>query len=273
MNENMQSKPQNPIDIDFPAIFKMLFVRSWIIILAFLLVFVGVYFTKEKNKQPMYHATAKMYVTLYSPENATTGGYYSSSSQFVAQQLIALCGQFVNTNLVMEDVMSLLDREDGVSDGVYTSPASGTVYTAGMIKGMVSISSANETEIMMIRVISSNSEDSIAIANAIIRILPGTISNIVKTGYANKIDDAYYSGASNLPSISGAMKYGILAAFLVALVFVVIQLFDTRIRTKEEIERRYNIPVLGDIPNFGSAGRRGERYYHYYGNKKNAEKK
>ena len=180
--------------------------HAWIILLAFLLCFILTYFAVERPKVPVYSATATMYV---SPGSST---YYSSGNQLNAQALINVCNVIVKSNRALTSVMDELDTLDGTADGVFTSAVSGRKYTAAAIKGMVNLSSVNNTEVMAVRVTCRSSADAVTIADAIVDVVPVIIEDTIRSGYAKKVDAASPSGMGNLPSFKKPMIYGLVAA-------------------------------------------------------------
>lgn len=242
--------------IDLKAMALLLLRHAWIIILAFLLCFILTYFAVERPKVPVYSATATMYV---SPGSST---YYSSGNQLNAQALINVCNVIVKSNRALTSVMEELDTLDGTADGVFTSAVSGRKYTAAAIKGMVNLSSVNNTEVMAVRVTCGDETDAIIIADAIVDVVPLVVEDIINSGYAKKVDSAYRSGTGNMPGLTKPAAIGFFAAALVSAIIILISTFDTRIHTKDDITAVYNVPIIGEIPDF--SGKTNERYYARY---------
>ena len=236
--------------IDLKAMALLLLRHAWIILLAFLLCFILTYFAVERPKVPVYSATATMYV---SPGSST---YSSSGNQLNAQALITVGNVIVKSNRALTSVMEELDTLDGTADGVFTSAVSGRKYTAAAIKGMVNLSSVNNTEVMAVRVTCGDETDAITIADAIV------VEDIRNSGYAKQVDSAYRSGTGNMPGLTKPAAIGLVAAALVSGIIILISTFDTRIHTKDDITAVYNVPIIGEIPDF--SGKTNERYYARY---------
>lgn len=249
--------------IDLKATALLLLRHAWIIILAFLLCFILTYFAVERPKTPVYSATATMYVSNLSRDNtSTSSSYYSSGNQVSAQALINTCNVIVKSNNAMNKVMAELDTLDGVEDSVFTSAVSGVSYTASSIKGMINLSSVNSTEVMAVRVTCGDATDAMTIADAIVDVVPTVVEEIINSGYAKKVDSAYFSGQGNVPGLTKPAIVGFVAAIAVCVIIILISTFDTRIHTKDDIIAVYNVPIIGEIPDF--AGKSNERYYARY---------
>ncbi len=63
------------------------------------------------------------------------------------------------------------------------------------------------------------------------------------------------------------LKYGIVAAFLVYLVFFAMFLFDNYIHTEEDIENYLGVKIIGDIPDANAPDKRKKKYTNYSGYK------
>ncbi len=248
--------------IDLKSTALLLLRHAWIIILAFLLCFIMTYFVAERPKTPVYYATATMYVSNLSRDNVSSSTYYSSGNQLSAQALINTCNVIVRSNTAMTKVMEELDTLDGVEDGVFVSAVSGRKYTAAAIKGMINLSSVNSTEVMAVRVTCADSTDAMTIADAIVDVVPLVVEDIIRSGYAKKVDSAYASGMGNIPGLTKPAIVGFIAAVIVSAVVVLISAFDTRIHTKDDVIAVYNVPIIGEIPDF--SGKNNERYYARY---------
>ena len=250
--------------VDLKATALLLLRNIWIILLAFLLCFIITYFTLEMPNTPVYSATALMYVSNISNENSTSS-YYSSGNQINAQALINTCSVIVKSNSAISKIMEELDTIDGTADGVYTSAATGVSYSAGAVKSMINLSSVNSTEVMAVRVSCPASVDAVTIADAIVDVVPVVIEDTIRSGYAKKVDSAYFSGISNTPGLTTPFVIALIAAVAAAAIIILINSLDTRIRGKEDIVSVYNVPVIGEIPDF--TGKTNERYYARYESK------
>ncbi len=241
--------------IDLKKLALLLLRYSWVILLAFLICFIITYFVKT----PEYSATALMYVSNRSDD--TPNSQYSSSNQSNAQALINTCSVIVRSNSALSKIMEELDTIDGVADRVYLSPVTGESYTDARIKKMITLSSVNNTEVMEIKVTCTDVNDAITIANAIVDVVPLVIKDTINSGYATKVDSAYFD-ESSFSALKIPILVGLVAAVLAAGVIILLSMLDTRIHTKEDIVSVYNIPVIGEIPDITE--KNNERYYARY---------
>ena len=87
------------------------------------------------------------------------------------------------------------------------------------------------------------------IVNAVAEIAPQKILDIVQTGAAQVVQYASTPQSPISPNATRNAAIAAAAAFvLAAVVFVLIAILDTRIRTSEDLSETFGITVLGSIP-------------------------
>ncbi len=123
----------------------------------------------------------------------------------------------------------------------------GVDYTWGQISGMMSASIVEETELIEVRVTATNAEDAYKIVSSIAELAPNKLVG-ESTGSVTIIVDPEMPKAPNNKNflrnvIIGGFVGGIIAA---AIVFL-ITFFDTKVRRSEDVAKRYNISILGEI--------------------------
>ena len=64
----------------------------------------------------------------------------------------------------------------------------------------------------------------------------------------------------------------LLGAFLMIAYLAIRELLDTRVRSEQELEEKFGIPIIGTIPNFDSAGSKGGYNYGYRKSQKKGSK-
>ena len=123
----------------------------------------------------------------------------------------------------------------------------GEKYTWSQISGMLSLSAVNETELMRISVMANSAADSLVIADCVMDLAPVKLEQIFGNGTVKVVDGAAYAGVVGKGTTGAAVKGGILGAFIAVAAIVVIGLFDTKVRKSEDVSKRYNVSILGEI--------------------------
>ena len=104
---------------------------------------------------------------------------------------------------------------------------------------------------------STNNRIAREIANAVAQVAPGVIADIVEGSSTKVIDYAVVPTARYYPSfrsntLVGCCIGGALAAAVLALRFMM----DTSVKSEEDLEEMFQLPVLGSIPSFDGKRRK-----------------
>lgn len=182
---------------------------------------------------PKYTASVQLHV--YSNSNNRIGSSSSiSSGDYDASQ------KLVNTYLVV--VKSNTFREK-VADKL------GGDITANQIKKMVSCAQIEDTLAFQVNVTSTSPQQSMDIANAIAESCPEEIVRILKVGGVEVIDYATLPTSPSSPDLKKNLLVGFVVSFFAAFIFFYIkELFDTSIHNQKDLEKEFDIPILGTVP-------------------------
>lgn len=183
--------------------------------------------------EPKYTATIKMHVYSNS-DNRIASNSTITSSEFEASQ------RLVNTYLVVVGSDTFTQKVADKMDNV---------VTADEIRSMMSCSQIEDTVAFRVSVTSTNPQLAMEIANEIANTCPEEIVRILKVGGVEVIDYATEPKSPSSPNLKKNVLIGLLASFAVSFVFFFIkELFDTSITDEKDLEREFDIPILGTIP-------------------------
>ena len=154
-----------------------------------------------------------------------------------AQKLVNTYTVIVQSDTVLEKVIAAVPLD----------------CTTAQLRKALSVSSVNNTEVMMVKVTTDDAQLSSEIANKIAEIAPESIIQITKAGYVELVDSAKPATSPSSPNTKMNCILGFLLGLIASVLFVVIQeMLDTRVKGEEDLKKYYNVPVLGEIPNFES---------------------
>lgn len=223
---------EKEISIDLGKLFSMLKKRIVYIILATLMLAVVSGCLTEFLIVPKYTTSCTMYV-YSNTDRVSTNSSIGSSELNASQQLVNTYIVVLESNYVLEDVIKELNLN----------------MTASQLKDMISCSQINETEIFRVSVTSTDAAQAADIANTIAKIAPDAIVDTIKAGGVSVIDYAKVPSSPSSPNLIKNLAIGALVGFVISFaLFFIKELFDTTIRTDKDLEREFNIPILGDIP-------------------------
>lgn len=220
------------IDIDLRKIFYMMRTKIvYILLITFLAGAAAGCYTHFFIK-PTYSASIKLFA--YSNTDRV------STDSSVSNQELAASRDLVNTDiyvLTSDTVLELVIEDLGLNT------------STGAIRSMITASQIEETIAFQVTVNSEDPNLSAKIANSIAKVAPDEITKIVKIGGVNVIDYAKVPTSASSPNTKKNILIGLLAGFAVSFaVFFVIELFDSTITNARDLEREFEIPILGTIP-------------------------
>ena len=223
------------LDIDLGKIAYML--RSKIVFILLITIFgasVSGLFTHFLI-DPTYSATAKFYVQN-SEDTVTTSSSINLQNLDAAEKLVNFCIYVIKTDTVL----------DKVAEDVQLSPDL-------KLKSMITTTPVEDTMAFQVTVTSKDAALSAKIANSIAKIAPQEIVRIVNGGGVSVIDYAKKPSKPSSPNLKKNILMGALAGFILSFAaFFIYEVFDSTITNAKDLERVFDIPVLGTVPRLES---------------------
>lgn len=215
--------------------FMKLLSKNLILIVAFSLVGMAASFSVFKFLvKPTYISTVKLYV--YTKGDATSVDNYNNLNDLNYAQKI------VNTYIEML-------RTDSFFKAVKDKSA--LDYSVDDLKNMIRFSVLNNTEVFQVSVSSHRPEDSKQIADTVTALAPQTISGIKESALLKVVDSATFPTKPSFPRIMLDSAVGFLLGLVFAVIFALVkEMLDVRIKQEDDFTSKYNIPLLGTVPNF-----------------------
>lgn len=133
----------------------------------------------------------------------------------------------------------------------------GLDYSMGQLKSMVSVSRRDDNALFIDFVVTcANKEHAVLIADTIYRIGNEFISTKLPTGYVMAVEDSGGGTYQNYPvTFIIVASWTIIGAALVFIIAFIINILDKTIKGEKDFSANYDIPILGNIPNFKAAAR------------------
>lgn len=211
-------------------IINMMLTFWWLIVILALLVGGGTYMYSKLTSVPMYSSSATLYINTQTEQKTDD----------VNVNAITKAAELMPTYI---EVLSSKPFFETISDDIDNK------YSQKEIKGMVSYAAQTDTNILQISVRSTDSHDAFLVAESIANNAPDEIRRVFEGGSIKLINNAE-EAKSPLPN--NTLKRGLLGmvvgAAIAALIIFLINIFDTRVKSVEELTNRYKLPILGEIP-------------------------
>lgn len=219
-------------EINIIEIINLLIKRIWLLVIMALLGAVISYMYTDFFVIPRYKTQGSLYVNCETESNevedSASAGKLNSNYRLAQTYVEILKGR-----TFLEGVSADLNEK----------------YSGNEIKGMLEITPLNETEILQISVTGTNSDDITVILNSILERSRDELIRIVKAGSVTVVDYASDPGAPISPNLTQNIIIGaILGIILSGAAIVALGIFDTHIKTADQIKNVYDEPLLGEIP-------------------------
>ncbi len=232
------------MELDIRHLFVELVRKWWIIMLVAILFAIGSIGYTFFFITPVYSSTTQIYV-LNNPDRVQiTQGDISASANMVMTYV-----EILKSNTVLEAVSDYLETEKGLK------------YSASSIKSMLSFSTVKDTEIFKLRVTCANKNHAPIIADAMFEVGQDYVVDITQAGGVKQIDKANIPTGRSAPSYrSNTMAGAFIGAIAMALIIVLFTIFDTRIKSLDDITQSFTLPVFGVIPTYNAPPSHGIEY-------------
>lgn len=179
-------------------------------------------------KKPLYHGTTSIVLV-----NQNNGNTITNSDIQVNRNLVETYTQIIKSRKILSTVISQL----------------GLTYSESVLANNVSVSAITDTDIIRVSVSDENNQLAADIANEIARVFMEDIKTRYNLQNVSVLDEAVAESSPYNVNIAKEIVLYILIGVVLgcAIVFVMFY-FDTSIKSSTEIEEKFGLAVLGNVP-------------------------
>ena len=244
MNEK-ENLHNDEFEIDLGRMLRAILAKVWMVaivsVLCAVLSFVVTYFFID----PEYESSAKFYVNTSSISVGDAALSISTGDISASKSLVDTYIVILKTRETLNDVIDY----------------AGVQRSYREVLEMIQAQSVSDTEIFEIVVTSTDPAEAEKLANAIAYILPKRIAGIVEGTSAKIVESAVVASSPSSPSYTVNTFVGFaLGMLLVVGAIVLRELFDTTVRTEEDVTQNCSHPVLVSVPDMTAASKGGYDY-------------
>lgn len=250
---------RDEIEIDLWALFKAVWKGKWVVILVTLLFGILAFLYTQFLITPTYKTTLTAFVNNRSATTASdTVDGLSSGDTTAARQLTYTYASIISSRPVLEEAA----LQAGLGNLSYDA-----------LSKAVSAKVEDNTQLVDLSVVMTDPENALRLAQAIASVAPDRVAEIVEGSSMKIVVYPTLPTRPNYPSKRRNTALGmLLGAFLMIAYLAIRELLDTRVRSEQELEEKFGIPIIGTIPNFDSAGSKGGYNYGYRKSQKKGSK-
>lgn len=227
--ETEQAKNEET-EISIVEIINVMLTFWWFILIFAVLVGGATYTYFRVASVPQYQSTSRLYI---STEGQQTSTDVSASSIANVVDLLPAYIEVLQSKSFLNIVSDDVDNKYSVQD----------------ITGMLTLEALTNTNIIKVSVKHEDAHVAYLICSSIVNNAPNEIARIFGGGSTKLIE---YPEEAEKPEPLHTTRnavIGLIAGAAVAMVIIfLVNMFDTRVKNKEELVKRYGYPILGEIP-------------------------
>jgi len=175
---------------------------------------------------------------------------FQSSTQLIvntAQQENQITNQDIQTSINLINTYRTIIESPRILDEVIDNL--GLDYTAGQMAGMITVNSANNSQVFSITVRNPSPHVAADIANQAAEVFQANIGYLMNVENSNILTPAMPGNHPVEPRPTLNMAIGLVVGMMLGVgIAFVIEYLDTRIKSERDIELLIEVPVLGAVP-------------------------
>ena len=224
-------------EIDLKELFNIFWNKKiQIIITVIVFMIIGAIYTMGFTT-PMYSSSTTLVLAMANTsddkDKDKDNNTITTTDVTLNAKLVSTYSELVKSKNILREVISNLNIDEDVAS----------------LRKNISVTAVEDTEVIKITVKHENAGYAAKIANEIANVFSKKINEIYKINNIYLVDEAEVADSpSNINHIKDIILFAFVGlALSVAYVFI-LNMLDTTIKTSEDIERAYGIPVLVTIP-------------------------
>lgn len=211
---------------------KYYFSKFIIVILFVLIGTIGSIYYNENVQVPMYKSQTSLVLTRSNNSNSTASLQNDIS---LNKNLVSTYREIIQSRRILSKVIENLNLD----------------MTEKELSKRISVTSANDTELIVISVSDGKGRVSRNIANEIAKVFKSEITSIYNIENISIVDEAIEAKEPYNVNIPKQYVMGIGAGFLLASMIITISFyFDDSIKKSEDIEEKVGLSVLATVPKY-----------------------
>lgn len=225
-------------EIDLKELFEIFWTKKIQILLVVIIFMVmGVVYTMGFTTPKYSSSTTLVLAMAGTKESDNLNNSITTTDVTLNAKLVPTYSELVKSKNILREVISNLNINEDENS----------------LKKDISVTSVKDTEVIKITVSHENALYAAKIANEIAKVFSEKINEIYKINNIYIVDEAEVAEApSNINHANDILLFAFIGLVLSLSYTFVLNMLDTTVKTQEEIEKNYDIPVLATIPSIES---------------------
>lgn len=233
MKNNRKGNNRHMEEMDLKELFNMFWSKKFQIILIILIFsIIGFIYTIEFIT-PMYDASTTLVLVSSADDTLTTNTMITATDVSLNSKLVATYSELIKSKNVLREVISNLNTD----------------LEEDILKNYITVSAVEDTELIEITVRNEEPSNAAVIANEIAEVFTDKVKEIYNINNVQIVDKAEVSSEpANINHTKDIIMFASIGLVIAIIYVIVANMLDTTIKTAEDVETAYNIPVLVSIP-------------------------
>lgn len=224
-------KKDTESEISIIDIINMMLTFWWFIVIMAVLVGGATYTYFKITSIPEYKSTSRLYINTEAQQTSTD---VNTSAITGAANLLPTYIEVLQSKTFLDIVSDDLDNK----------------YSASDIGGMITLEALTDTNIILISVKDEDAHTAYLVCSSIVNNAPNEISRVFGGGSTKLIEYPEEADDSEPLHTARNAVIGFVGGAAIAMVIIfLVNMFDTRVKSKEELVSKYGLPILGEVPN------------------------
>ena len=250
-------------EISLVKLVKAIWSKLWLVIALTLLFGTVANIYTTATTTPMYRSEALLYI--YNNDKGNTSGQMSQTNMMASEQVLYRYVVLIDkADIIYEIALERLEEiQDNCALGVEGYEQYSFLlkykFTAGMIKGMISVGQNMETEILSVYATASDPKLAQIVAHTVTTVLQTEVPRLLDASSNYYVNPATFPTSASSPVQKYTLIGAVAGAVLACLIIFFTLMFDVAIRTEEDLEELFpEIPIIGVVPGMDSTK---QKYY------------
>ncbi|MCI8383880.1 MAG: hypothetical protein HFJ33_03310 [Clostridia bacterium] len=220
-------------ELDLKEIFNIFWSKKiQIVIIVLLFIIGGIVYTSEFTT-PMYSSSTTLVLASSEDTEKNVNTTITATDITINSKLVSTYSELVKSKNILREVITNLNVQ----------------IDEDTLRKHVKVSSVKNTELIEITVEDENASTATKIANEIANVFTEKVKEIYNINNVQIVDEAEIATTpSNINYIKSAIMFAGMG-IVIAIIYVIISnILDTTVKTAEDIEKNFNVPVIASIP-------------------------
>lgn len=229
-------------ELDLSRLLKLFWEnKAQIILIILIFIVLGITYTMGVV-EPMYTSSTTLLLATEQNATSTSGSSITTSELTLNSKLVSTYSELVKSKKVLSQVISNLNID----------------LSEDSLKKNVSVKAVSDTEMIKISVTNKDPEVAEKLANEIAKVFTEQVKEYFKINNVHVVDVAEKEeNPSNINHTKDVVIFATIGAVISIIYVLLANVLDTTVKSAEEIEKLYSLPVLASIPIDTSDGKKG----------------